>query len=364
MENLINPVIVKPPEKKNNIIKVVIFLIIIFGFITAFVSGFYLHKILENENIGYKFSGKISPTPTQMRTNIKTTEKDEILPEPVQNKRFFEDTIMLVSKSDPRLSMIATVSKQEQDSGYTQNNRASFFDGNSWKRVAKSEKTSDSTFKSNSLISEWNQDIDPSRVLRESMNGEINIENKKINFSTSILQNEISMRSLPGYTKFMSNGQGTITVDGNSYPANVVYTKIYSLNSSDIQFYNQPFGLTTDWVAFWDNEGDFYHIDRTDLSKPTEIYRPHEIGIVEESNGSMMKTFNVSVGRDNSTPPKSYNINLGNPVNKTLKLNLVNSINKVPSGSYKWFMGQVTGTATNNIGNEINGFGIVEYINN
>lgn len=46
------------------------------------------------------------------------------------------------------------------------------------------------------------------------------------------MENEIGIRSLPGYTKFMSEGDGTIIINGEPFESYVLYTRIYSSNSS------------------------------------------------------------------------------------------------------------------------------------
>lgn len=341
--------------------KFLLILLLILGFIICFITGFFLNPLLSNQTKTDKTTSNVKPLPTPVidKTNETAQEITKFLP----GKAYFDDTVMLVSKKDPAVSLIATATRNQQEKGYVQNTRVSVFDGKSWARKTGQATTDTSTIVSGTIVKNWTTETDPSRVLKEKSSGEINLNDLQIKFSTNTLQNEISVRSQPGYTKFMSNGEGTLTINNQSYPAYVLYTRIYSLNASEIQFYDQPFGLTTDWVAFWDENGNFYHVDTTSVSKPTDIYKTHKLGVMETNTGSVLKTFAVTTTRDQITPPDKYTFNLQNPVDVTLNLERLNSLNKAPNNSYKWFVGQVKGTATLN-GQTINGVGIVEYINN
>ena len=323
----------------HHLSKILLILIIIVGFITTFVSGYFLSNLLSSErNITI---GENSNTPqTKNMPNIGTSpyptannpqiEQDstKFLP----GKYYFEDTVMLITKDSPQISLIVTVDRVQQDTNYAQSTRVSYYDGTNWTRQSNSKTTADSTIVGNSLIKDWNINIDPSRVLKESVQGDVTLNNSIFGFSTNVLQNEIGIRSLPGYTKFISNGTGTLIINGTTHPAYVLYTRIYSLDASEIQFYNQPFGVTTDWIAFWDTQGNFYHIDATNVDKPTPTYQTHQLGIMEDANGSVTKTFNLSINRDSKNPPTQYMVKMDSPIGATLTFNRVNGVNKAPNG--------------------------------
>ena len=355
-----------PPAQNKNT-KLLLLILIIIGFLSAFGTGFFLKQLLQTETPAVKVAQN-SPLPQASPTPSPTD--DVVAPEPTPNyvagKKFFEDTLMFVADDDPHVSLIMTINRLEQDSGsFSQNTRLSFFDGTAWKRETNTKATADSNIGTSNLINQWQVNIDKSRVLKEDSTGKVTVGGHVIDFKSGVLENEISMRSLPGYTKFISNGEGSFTVDGKQYFSKVLYTKIYSMNSADIQFYNDPFGLTTDWVAFWDNDGNFYHVDDTHVDKPTEIYGPHQIGIFEDSFGVIAKTFEVNVTRDSSIPPSNYSFQLGKPANHTLNVNLINAVNKVPSNAYQWYFGQIKGSVTKNSdGSKVDGFGLMEYIHN
>lgn len=318
-------------------------ILIIVSSVGLFFSGYYIKSLLSEE-ISIKESTQKPPVV------FDENESSLFLP----GKHYFDDTILLISKEEPHHTLVATVNRTEKDDlNYLQNTRISFFDGNNWKRVIRSDINPNSRIENNNFISNWTTDFDESRVLRQKVTGQINVDETTIKFSTEVLENEIGIRSLPGYTKFMSEGQGIININGVSFECYVLYTRIYSSNSSELFTYDGNIGLLTDWVAFWDNESNFYHVDSTEVKDPIPNYQTHSIGVFKNSLGGIYKTFNISVERDTSNPPQSYVINFGIPINKKLKFNKLNDINKSPSNMYSWHMGMVKNDS---------GIGIVEYI--
>jgi hypothetical protein len=334
-------------DKKSVFLTITVTLISAIG---LFASGYYIKSLLSTETDTKKIDGKpIIPVEVNVPDYY---ENDSTLFLP--GKHYFDDTIILISKAEPHYTVVATANRSEGgDVGYVQGTRVSFYNGNDWKRVTRSDTNLDSSIKNNEYINNWTIDYDKSKVLKQKINGQLNIKNEIIGFETQVLENEIGVRSLPGYTKFMSEGDGTLTIGGKTYESYVLYTRIYSSNSSDLFTYDGNMGLLTHWVAFWDNSGNFYHIDSTEVKNPVPNYQTHSIGISKDTIGNILKTFSVSVNKDNGNPPQNYEVTLGYPNSKTIKFNKYNDINKAPNNSYSWHMGNVKGE---------NGIGLVEYI--
>jgi hypothetical protein len=349
----------QPIQEKNVssiLVKLGLIVLILIGLFTTFASGYVLSTLLSKEK-GTASAPKSSSSNTSGSVTSQSEDSTKFLP----GKHYFEETIIAVTKDKPEITIAGTVTRIEQDTNYVQRSRLSYNDGKGWNRFSDSKKTADSTIVSDNLVKQWNTHIDSSRVLKQTVDGELSAGDSDIRFSTGNLENEITIRSLPGYTKFMSHGNGTISVNGETRDAYVLYTRIYSLNASEIQFYTDPFGLTTDWVAFWDEQGNFYHIDKTTVDKPTPTYQTHQIGVMDALGNVVSKTFSVDVTRDSQNPPVQYTIKLNDPVGVTLQFNRINGINKDSSGSFTWYMGNIQGTAEKD-GQKIQGVGLVEYI--
>ncbi len=344
-------------KKLNPSVKTIFFLIttIGIGLITAFSSGFFLKQILTNEAGEPTLSPQPSITPLIPELNPESS----FLP----GKFYFDDTIMLITVGEPHYTVVATANRSQKDTNYVQGTRASYFNGEKWVRVLQTSSNPDSGIYSNNIIKNWTINVDPSKVLRQNVAGNLKIEDNEISFNSSTLENEISIRALPGYTKFSSEGKGNLIINGSTYESYILYTRIYSFDASQLVTYDGSFNLTTDWVAFWDQNGNFYHIDNTEVETTQPNYQTHSVGIFKNSAAGVLKTFNMNVERDENKPPVSYSISLNSPINKQLVFDVYSSINKSSNNSYIWYMGQIKGRVTDANGKSIPGFGITEYIN-
>lgn len=334
--------------------KIGILLLLIFGFISSFVGGYILGVTLKAE------PQASLPSATPGFSSLPTASSEF----PLQSgKRYFEDTVIAITKSLPRKVLVATMMRTEQTNQFIHNNRVSFFDGTNWKRKLAASTYQDSQVHPDNIIKQWEIEVDKSRVLKEKTQGEINVDDVSVRFDTGELLNEMSLRSLPGYTKFMSRGQGVLNINGVSVSAYIVYSRIYSLDASQIQFYSEPFGLTTAWLVFWDERGNFYHVDTTQVENPTPIYETHRLAILEEALDQVTKTFTVESTIDTSViPPENFTFQLQSPLNHTLSIKRLDLLNKNEGGAYQWYMGNMQGTVVLPDGEKINGFGLVEYI--
>lgn len=329
-------------DRKSTIIAIVL---IVFGSAGLFFSGYYTKSLFTAE--------KNVNDPSEKPLEIIDNDSDEstlFLP----GKHYFDDTIILISKNEPHYTLVATANRSEtNDAKYIQGTRISFFNGNEWKRITRNDTNPDSGIKNNNLINNWTINFDNSRVLKQKIEGQLNINKTIVEFSTQVMENEIGIRSLPGYTKFMSEGDGTIIINGEPFDSYVLYTRIYSSNSSELFKYDGSIGLLTDWIAFWDNTGNFYHIDSTEVKNPIPNYQTHSIGVVKDPIGNILKTFTVDVKKDENKPPLNYEVNLGYPISNVLRFDKYNDINKAPNNSYSWHMGNIKSG---------DGIGLVEYI--
>jgi hypothetical protein len=336
------------------------------GFVSTFFSGYYVQTLLSYEH---------ALKPTALPTNIPTATSvgypgessapGGIMPGTAfsPGKHYFEDSVFFITKDAPHYTLIATATRGELDTDFRQDSRVSYFDGSTWVRKFVQGNHPGAGIFSNQFITQWSEKIDPSRVLKEQITGAVAIEQTRLGFDSGAVFNEISMRSLPGYSKFMSRGNGSLTINGKKYDAYVLVSAIHSLNIADIQFYSSPIGVTTDWIAFWADDGTFYHVDATSVTKPTPIYASHQIGIREDANGAVLKTFSITTTRDSVRDPSQYRTVLNMPVGDTLQFNRINKHDKYPwLSQYVWFMGQLEGEVRQSNGALSHGFGLVEYI--
>lgn len=306
-------------------------------------------------------SGELpAPTPTAAPVVISGTLQPSAIPTMgtgtafIPGKQYIDDTLIAIAKTSAAQTIVASVSRNQKETNYYQSIRVSYFDGADWKRKVEGLYTSSSAITTNAVIPAWNIEYDSSRVLKQSVVSTFSVDTKTIRVSTGTLRNEAPMRSLPGYTKFVSRGEGTIEVDGSTYPAYIMYSRIYSSNSPELLAYGENMGVTTDWVVYFDTDGTMYHVDKTDVRNPSPLYQSHSIAFSSSPTGVVSTTFDVNVTRSAEHVPLQYAIQLGAPVNTQLRFSRLNLVDKASDANTIWVMGQIKG--------ENGGVGLVEYI--
>jgi hypothetical protein len=343
--------------------KLFVLILSIIGFGSVFLGGIYYQKYLREEQLTCPDCPLIhNPKPAiSSSPQPHSSEIPQLSTQFNPGEYYFDDTVIFMQQEEPHRTLIATVSHKQDGDTYIQNTRVSFFDGLKWIRKQFSQQTVDATMVSNNILQSWEYRYEPSGVLQQTVEGVLVVDTNQIQFESDMLENEMSIRSTPGYTKFLSASTGKFMINSSSYPAYVALFKIYSLDASQIQFYTGDFGLITDWAVLWDQAGNFYHIDKTEVPKPTPIYQSHNLGILKTNSSSELsvsKTFAVSVQRDNQNPPHLYTFELPSPIGKTIQVERINKVDKVELENVDWLIGQAIGT----VDDTVPVIGLVEYI--
>lgn len=359
------------PLNKNPFSKVAFIILGIFSILSLIGLGYFLAKIDK-------------PTPTVIPKEDKPIE-ESVIPTEIDNNeleisepnspqdgsavrdgdRYYNDTIFLITKNSPRQILVATVSRTGKDNRFTQTSRISYFDGESWSRDQTSVTNQYSNISNDKITKSWDIELHQTRVMRQTVKGTVQLDGTEFNFNTETLNNEISVRSLPEYTKFISSASGTFkATNQNPKDAYVLYSRIYSTDAKTILVYDNDFSYKTNWLAFWGNDGSFYHFDKTQVNSTVPNYTSHAIGFETSKDGILKRTFNLSTSTDNTDNPNIINYNFDLPIYKSIQIKSENSFQKYPTIKYPWVMGYATGTIKDPNGKEINGIGIYEYINN
>lgn len=330
---------------------ILILLGVIVSCIAMFAGGFFFRDLLAKEQIK---NIKLTPTPTPSKTTSLSTE---YLP----YNLYYDDSLIMIAKTEPHEAIVVSASRNEVLKKIVQTTRMSYFNGKKWNRKVVYGVSGNAGIVKDGIIKKWSIDIDSTRLLKQSSEGELQFGDTAFTFSTGELLNEMGIRSLPGYTKFVSAGEGKFSIDGKMKAAYVLYERIYSLNDKEIQFYDTPLGVTTYWLAFWDEEGNFYHLDRTDVARPTAVYESHKFGLIKTPVGSVTKTFDVVGARNSELNPTVFTFQFNAPLNIQINTNVISSLDKKTGIEVLWKMNSVTGTVRKD-GKDIKGIGLVEIV--
>lgn len=354
------PIVDPSNSSLGNRSKLLILLAVVMIAVISFGSGYLLNNLLPSDLT------PDSAKPTPQPSPLPSSSPDPVTPNNFESftpgDHYYVDTVFLVTKEEPHYTLIATSSRNEEGGEFVHSSKVSYFDGQDWTRETTTKKADGSKIEPDEIIRSWNIDINQTRVLKEMIDGEIVVKDIVFKFDTGELQSDFAVRSLPSYTKFLSPGEGSLTIDDQHYDTYVLYSRVYSSNAAGIQFYDDPFDITTSWMAFWDIEGNFYHLDVTDVAEVADIYGDHKIGVVKYKDGLMAKTFEPVITMSGEIPPTNYTIEFPSPIDSSLVIESTHSLNKFPNSSYDWYTSMIEGKVILNSGSEINGLGIAEYI--
>jgi len=331
--------------------------------IVAVIVGFIIGKNSPQSKVAVIIPNATpSPTITQTPVNpsvVPALETPNIAMLP--DKQYFDDSYVVIQKSSPHATLILSVSRIEQKQNFTQYTHVNYFDGNTWDRKSVLGTNSSFTVSTNPLLRNWNE---PSEVVNspDKVLGSISLPTQTVSFSSTSLQNEISLQSLPGSTKFMYQGTGTIVVDGQKEPAYVYYSRTYSFNASDLSYLLNPRELTSDWMVFWDADGTFYHSDTHTPKNPTNAAQVLRIGIRVDAKGITHKTSFVSATIETNNSTRLYRVSLGETINDDILLPSTNTFDKSGKKTATWYLSAGEGSTIKREGRTIKGVGLIEHI--
>lgn len=343
-------------KRKGGELGIVILLLVSLS--ASFLAGWWLKSMIE----GGLNNGNLPATTPIPSTEAPVEETEQSGTKFVAGLKYFEDGFYMQVRDENQTTLVASIGRYEQQDGsYLQQDRVSLISTKQATRKINSTKTRSSAIVSDKFIRSWTTKYDESRVLKETSQMHLVFDTYDFQIETGILANDMAIRSLPGYTKFFSPGNAEVTLSGKTYEGKIVYYRTYSQNQSDLLVYANHLGITTDLLVFWDERGRTYVMDTTEVDKPVEIYHPHKIAFMSDGTGRLWRTFEVGVTRDSVQLPGNYVISMGEPISAVFKVARGEFVNKMPDGSYQWYLGSATGSV-NIDGVETSGRGIVEYI--
>lgn len=317
---------------------IIFVLFLISSTIIAFFSGYYLKDQIAKEK----------------QTNNQTLSNQLFRPN-------FIDEAIFISKEAPRKALILSAIRtySEPENNYTL--KAFYYDGINWSREITEGKSNLLEFiPKTDLIPMWVIQNDPSYMLRQAIGGTVKINNNIISFALPSITNEIPVRSNYKYTKFMSTAEGKLIVNGEEFLSHALYSRIYSFNPPEgLIFTSNPAGIETEWLAFWDDENNFYSIDESIVNDKVENnnYKAHSMAVKKTSLNQVSLSFNLDLKEKNS----GYTVNVGNDINSSIQITKINSVNKSVNGKDVWKSGIAEGFIQNGA-KRVKGIGIFEEI--
>ncbi|MFN8389715.1 MAG: hypothetical protein U0136_05445 [Bdellovibrionota bacterium] len=96
------------------------------------------------------------------------------------------------------------------------------------------------------------------------------------------------------YTKYMSVGKASVTVDGATFPVDGTAEVSYSANFAPLVFFpgHDTLDSETHVITAWDDKHNFYFFDQSDVPHPLPAYEPHTWVLSKNhANGARFRAF-------------------------------------------------------------------------
>jgi len=355
------PIPVLEPDKKK-LSKYFIMGGIGVGFIFIFILGIVLGRggTSNNTNKTITPTPTVSPINSTKITSFPSNTQEMPLIDFLPNKQYLDDTYVVISQEKPHQTLILSVSRIEQQRNFTQYTKTNYFDGTSWDRKSTMASINSSNITTNPLLRTW---VPSSNSLQNNLSplASLTLPKNDISFSSNDLSNEISVQSNPGSTKFIYQGKGTLTINDDTTPAYIFYSRTYSFNASDLSYLTKPDQIISNWLMFWDKEGTFYYLDDHKGPQTSSNIPSFSIGVIADGT-SILRTPSESTSIETNNTVKTYNVTYNFARNIAVFLPLVSSLNKSDKKTYSWITSSGEGTAVKAEGRKVSGIGVVEYI--
>jgi len=222
-------------------------------------------------------SPTINPTINATPTPISITGQTEY------------DLVTLSDSNPPTIIFIEAIQTSKSFWGI-----AYFHNGTSWSQT--------DLLKSNFSVTETNTLIQ----LENQINITFTIDDQTIGLNVPQLYTPIVIRAKNEFSKFGGSTNGFLpylTINNNPQNVRVGLLKGFNRDPKLIDVYD--LGINTDWIMFWDQAGNFFHLDKTSTEKINTDYPAHEFYAIENFDQAQNLTGTVN-------NPKLANINRNN----------------------------------------------------
>ncbi|HYV33459.1 MAG TPA: hypothetical protein VE973_01245 [Candidatus Limnocylindria bacterium] len=148
-------------------------------------------------------------------------------------------------------------------------------------------------------------------------------ESYKLNFDKDNLHLTANLNNFNGdfiekntidYTKYISEGDGQVTINGKSYTMHAMLSKIYSPFYDKYIFFKGYDNLNSlaQFLVLWDSDGNFYALDDSQVAQDLPEYKSHTWVLYKnKQSGFTKKAFSANVqAEQHNFVPQKWSINI------------------------------------------------------
>ncbi len=266
----------------------------VFAFIWLFVGGIWYGStsLGTNTTTPVPSPSVIPTTPISTFPPITTSPTPNISPTPELNQYpQIEYDFLAISTTEPPIIIFSEiVERTNYFASYVY-----YFNGEKWSHASINQRQ----FRI--------QEVQSLNQYVHSIHAVFSIEGTEFNIDIPQIYTPMVMKSLTIFTKFggiANESESTIAINNIPVLFKTGLLKGFSYKTSPLDIYD--LGITTDWFMFWDKEGNFYQLDKTNTKKYDPNYQSHEFFAsirpnINFSLGNVLYAKSVNVQRNEST---------------------------------------------------------------
>jgi hypothetical protein len=175
-----------------------------------------------------------------------------------------EYDLVLISKDLPRRAYsLDYVVRDDISYGYIY-----VYDGSSWRSVQLNE--------GNFAI----QDLGDQGGMTSSIKVGFSMGRKEYRIEVPEIATPITIKSSNDYSKFAGATKlptATVNIDGDKTSRKFYAALLRGFNTNIYNLDLVEYGVNTDWLLFWDQDWNFYHLDKTTVEKFHPSYKSHSV---------------------------------------------------------------------------------------
>ena len=116
---------------------------------------------------------------------------------------------------------------------------------------------------------------------------------------TDELVSDFIIKNKPEYTSYISAGNATLSIDGNTSEVPIMHQSIYSDDYRPTVFFDEAGKIRSKTIqlVLWDSDNNFYLFDQSNVLDYSPAYSSHIWGLMKNSDGYTKKLFQGQVSK-------------------------------------------------------------------
>lgn len=272
-------------------------LVAVLPFVRGFFSGararailLVLGGILLALGAGIYLARNIHRTPTAP-TGTGTAESATS-----SRHHFFSDRFVLAGeRKDKSMILIDLIinRKEREEGGFTHYYLLNLIDGTSSGKFMEQREMKDPAILPNLILDGFLRAVAPDHSSRESFSLSFNRAGKHYEVTTSVFSADFITKNEPEYTLYASAGTSSVTVGDEIIPLHAYYERVYSEDYRPTIFFDgsETLPSRTTQLILWDDAGNFYLVDRSEVLAYSPSYAPHFWALMKDGDGFTKKAY-------------------------------------------------------------------------